>query len=320
MDSYTDKKKIPTDIIIASFRGELTDSGKASLDEWLSSEVNKEKYEALRRVWDSTVANAGEFDSDKSYRRLRNRISNVWKHIAVASSAAAVAVIGFTLFNICGQQDEPVLAQTCACVTGKSSVILPDGSKIVLHKGASLSYDSSFSSTNRAVSLDGEAYFEVAKDSENTFTVNVDDIDIIVHGTSFNVHEDAETVKVSLVEGAVEVMAGTDIRCELVPGHSAIFDKETGTLIDRKDDVTFAACWAQDRLKFTQASLGEVCRYLSKWYGVDIVVADALKSSCSYTFTIREEPLDQILDIMRRINPMRYMYTNDNRIIISEIL
>ena len=181
MDSYTDKKKIPTDIIIASFRGELTDSGKASLDEWLSSEVNKEKYEALRRVWDSTVANAGEFDSDKSYRRLRNRISNVWKHIAVASSAAAVAVIGFTLFNICGQQDEPVLAQTCACVTGKSSVILPDGSKIVLHKGASLSYDSSFSSTNRAVSLDGEAYFEVAKDSENTFTVNVDDNELELH-------------------------------------------------------------------------------------------------------------------------------------------
>ena len=80
-----------------------------------------------------------------------------------------------------------------------------------------------------------------------------------------------------------------------------------------------AACWAKDRLTFTQASLGEVCRYLSKWYGVQIVVPDELKSSCSYTFTIKDEPIDQILDIMSRINPMKYLYTNDYRIIISEI-
>lgn len=320
MDGNTKVDKLPTDVIIASFRGELTDSQEICLDEWLSVEGNREKYEALHRIWNSTIANAGEFDSDKAYRRLRNKISNVWKSIAVAASFAAVTVVGFTLFNIYSQQNEPFLTQTYACVTGKSSVILPDGSKIVLHKGASLSYDSSFSSTNRAVSLDGEAYFEVPKDSENVFTVNVDDIDIIVHGTSFNVLEDSESVKVSLVEGAVEVVAGTDMRCELVPGHSAIYDKETGAMMDTKDDVTFSACWAQDRLTFTQASLGEVCRYLSKWYGVDIVVADALKSSCSYTFTIREEPIDQILDIMSRINPMKYLYTNDHRIIISEIL
>ena len=73
-------------------------------------------------------------------------------------------------------------------------------------------------------------------------------------------------------------------------------------------------------MTFTQASLGEVCRYLSKWYSVEIVIPESLKASCSYTFTIREEPIDQILDIMSRINPMKYIYTNDHRIIISEIL
>jgi ferric-dicitrate binding protein FerR (iron transport regulator) len=190
----------------------------------------------------------------------------------------------------------------------------------VLHNRASLSYDNSFSRSNRAVSLDGEAYFDVAKDTENTFTVNVDDIDITVYGTTFNVLEDNNSVVVSLVDGSVDVTTKSGMSCALTPGHSAIFEKHTGNLIDRKDDVAFAACWAQDRLTFTQAQLGEVCRYLSKWYGVEIVVDDALKSSCSYTFTIREEPIDQILDIMSRINPMKYIYTNDQRIIISEIL
>lgn len=320
MNDNTKTEKIPTDIIIASFRGDLADSRKTDLGEWLAAEGNQEKYDALKRVWDSTVFNAGEFESRKAYGRLRRRMSNVWKPFAIAASVAAVAAVGFTLYNIYDGQSEPALTQTYACVTGKSSVILPDGSSIVLHKGASLSYDNTFSKTNRSVSLDGEAYFDVAKDAENTFTVNVGDIDITVYGTTFNVAEDSQTITVSLVDGSVDVATEAGMTCALVPGHSAIFDKQTGNLIDRKDDVAFASCWAQDRLTFTQASLGEVCRYLSKWYGVEIVVADALKSSCSYTFTIREEPIDQILDIMSRINPMKYLYTNDHRIIISEIL
>jgi len=230
----------------------------------------------------------------------------------------AVAAFGFTLYYI--YSPEPALTQTYSCVTGKSSLLLPDGSTVVLHNGATLSYDNSFSKANREVSVEGEAYFDVAKDTENTFTVKVDDIAVTVHGTTFNVLEDSESVTISLVEGSVDVHAGDETTCTLSPGHSAVYDKETGSLIDRKDDVAFAACWAQDRLTFTQASLGDVCRYLSKWYGVEIVVADALQSSCSYTFTISEEPIDQILDIMSRISPMKYLYTNDHRIIISEIL
>lgn len=309
---------LPVDIITASFRGDLTDSQKAVLDKWLSLEGSKEKYEALKRVWNQTVSNPEIFDPHKAYGKLQRRKSNVWKQLAIAASTAAILAVGFTLYNL--YTPEPSFTQTYACVTGKSSVILPDGTNVVLHKGATLSYDTSFSKNNRRVSLDGEAYFDVVKDAESTFTVSVDDVDIAVYGTTFNVMEDSESVIVSLVEGSVDVMTKSGSRCALKPGHSAIFEKQTGNLTDRKDDVTFAACWAQDRLTFTQASLGEVCCYISKWYGVEIVIPDDLKSSCSYTFTIREEPIDQILDIMSRINPIKYIYTNDQRIIISEIL
>ena len=318
MNVNTKHSKIPTDIIIASFRGKLNDSQRIVLNNWLSLDGSREKYEALKRLWGHTILNAGEFDSQKAYGRLRRRISGLWKKIAISASAAAVIAIGFALYSL--YNTEPPLTQTYTCLTGRSVLNLPDGSNVVLHNGASISYDNSFSRNNRTVSLDGEAYFDVTKDTENTFTVSVDDIDITVYGTTFNVLEDDNSVVVSLVEGSVDVMTKSGIRCALQPGHSAIFEKQTGNLVYQKDDVAFAACWAQERLTFTQASLGEVCRYLSKWYGVEIVVADALKLSCSYTFTIREESLDQILDIMSRINPIKYLYTNDNRIIISEIL
>lgn len=320
MDNKPKTKNLPIDIIIASFRGSLTQSEEKNLQEWLSIEDNRKKYDALKRVWNHTVANSGIFDSRKGYGSLRRRIFNIWKTVAITTSAAAVAAICFVVYNLITDQTDPVLTQTYACVTGKSSVLLPDGSNVVLHKGSSLIYDNSFSKTNRTVKLDGEAYFEVEKDPENTFTVSVDNVDITVYGTTFNVLENNESVIVSLIDGSVDVMTGAGAICALKPGQAAVYDKGTGSLVGKKYDVDFAACWAQDRLTFTQASLGEVCRYLSKWYDVEIIVPDTLESSCSYTFTIREEPIDQILDIMSRINPMKYLYTNDHRIIISEIL
>lgn len=320
MDANPKMKKLPIDIIIASFRGSLSQQQENILNEWLSVEGSMEKYDALKRVWNHTIDNADKFDSRKAYGRMHRRISNVWKTVAAVASAVAVAAIFLMLYGVSTVKMDSSLTQTYVCMTGKSSVVLPDGSRVVLHKGSSLSYDNSFSKTDRVVTLEGEAYFDVAKDPENIFTVCVDDVDITVHGTTFNVLDDNESVIVSLIEGSVDVTTDDGIRCVLEPGYAAVYEKETGSLVDRKYNVDFASCWARDRLTFTQASLGEVCKYLSKWYDVEIVVADALESSCSYTFTIREEPIDQILDIMSRINPMKYLYTNDHRIIISEIL
>ena len=311
------KERIPVELIIASFKGEIKAEQESELASWLSIEDNKAKYEALKRLGHHTVSNATACNSSKGYGTFRRRVSNIWKKVAVAASVAALVAITCTTYHVLNPVQ--IEQQTYRCVTGKSIVELPDGSEVVLHKGSSLSYDNAFSKTNRNVRLEGEAFFDVAEDKENRFTLSVDGLDVTVYGTSFNVFEDNESVTVSLVEGSVEVSAQNDVRCLLSPGHSAIYDKETGCLIDRKDDVAFASCWAKDRLTFTQASLGEVCRYLSKWYGVQIVVPDELKLSCSYTFTIKDEPIDQILDIMSRINPMKYLYTNDYRIIISEI-
>ena len=206
------------------------------------------------------------------------------------------------------------------CISGKSRVVLPDGSVATLHKNTILSYDKYFSCSNRKINLDGEAYFDVVSDPDNPFTISIDEIEITVYGTTFNVMENSQNVIVSLLEGSLEVKADENVVCTLVPGHAAVYDKETGSLVEGRADVAFASCWAQDRLIFTQASLGEVCRYMSKWYGIEIILPESLSSSGSYAFTIRDESIDQILDIVNRINPISYRYTNDNRVIISETL
>ena len=91
MDNKPKTKNLPIDIIIASFRGSLTQSEEKNLQEWLSIEDNRKKYDALKRVWNHTVANSGIFDSRKGYGSLRRRIFNIWKTVAITTSAAATA-------------------------------------------------------------------------------------------------------------------------------------------------------------------------------------------------------------------------------------
>ena len=311
--------KTPIDVIISSFKGDLSQGTEQILKAWLEEEGNDSRYEALHALWNTTIADACEvtFKPDSGFKKFRNVISNIWKRAATVASVAAALAICCALYVTLRPQ--PVHEQVHRCVTGKSVVTLPDGSTVILHNGSELIYNDDFACDNRNVSLKGEAFFDVVKDEDNEFVVNVSDVDIVVHGTTFNVNENSEKIVVSLVDGAVEVIAGDKTGCHLSPGQSATFNKDSGELIRHKDDVQFVSCWARDRLTFTQASLGEVCRYMSMWYRIEIVVPESLKESCSYTFTIREEPIDQILDIMSRINPMRYLYTNDRRIIISEI-
>ena len=79
------------------------------------------------------------------------------------------------------------------------------------------------------------------------------------------------------------------------------------------------SCWAAGKLVFERQSLGEICRYLSRWYDIRIDISPALAHNYAYTFTITDEPLEAILRIMSRINPIAYTFAEDNTVTISEL-
>ena len=83
-------------------------------------------------------------------------------------------------------------------------------------------------------------------------------------------------------------------------------------------DVAFEKLWVSDELFISNKSLGEVCRLLSKRYGVKINVDDDLKDKYKYTFTIHNEALEEIIRIMARINPITYSFDEDNVLTITK--
>ena len=85
-----------------------------------------------------------------------------------------------------------------------------------------------------------------------------------------------------------------------------------------KDDVAFESFWADSCYTFKAQKLGHICKYLERWYNTDISLDPSIASNV-YTFTITDEPLQTILQIMSRISPIKYSFEENNRVIIKHV-
>ncbi len=151
------------------------------------------------------------------------------------------------------------------------NMLLTDGTKVWLNAGSSLIYPVIFTGNTREVSVTGEAYFEVAHNSSKQFIVHNGSIDIMVTGTHFNVNafeDDDNTIKVTLLEGAVKVKNGSS-NGVLTPGQQALVHKEVRIVDDVNVENVMA--WKNGYFQFDKAGLHSVLKQVSRWYDVEVV-------------------------------------------------
>lgn len=155
---------------------------------------------------------------------------------------------------------------------GEYRVVLSDGTQVWINSESRLRYPSSFSGGERTVYLEGEAFFEVAHDSERPFTVVAGESRILALGTSFNVnaYEDNGCIYATLVTGRVRVSAGHG-EVELAPGEQGIVDVATGTIDIRTVNVDVYAGWKEGLFLFEDQPLEEIMNSLARWYDLEVV-------------------------------------------------
>lgn len=152
---------------------------------------------------------------------------------------------------------------------GEYEIVLGDGTKVYLNSDTKFKFPENFSGKQRIVYLEGEAYFEVAKNKAKPFVVKCGGYDVNVLGTSFNVsnYADDEISRTTLAEGIVEIgMGGKSTR--LVPGQQAVVDE--GRLEVREVDVEVYTTWMQENFRFQSASIEEILKRLARWYNVEV--------------------------------------------------
>ncbi|WP_316838206.1 FecR family protein [Pedobacter nutrimenti] len=151
-------------------------------------------------------------------------------------------------------------------------VSLPDGTKVWLNAATSLRYPASFGLTKeRRVELNGEAYFEVAKDKTHPFIVTTNRQSVEVLGTHFNVnsYSDETITKTTLLEGAVKINDFVVLK----PGEEGVLAK-SGTLTVRKADTEGAVAWKNGLFVFENESLKTAMNKIARWYNVEVQFQD----------------------------------------------
>ena len=199
--------------------------------------------------------------------------------IPIVAAAAVVIAVGALFWRDAkspGQTPQTTIAARTLStpVGGRDSLVLPDGSQVILGPGSTLTMAEGFGQTERRVTLVGEALFTVVHDDAKPFVVVANGADIRDVGTAFVVHSDAGGVRVAVTDGVVELTAARKAPTTLHAGDAASItpagDVSTQRGVGAGDDLA----WTTGRLVFRDTPLSEVSEDLHRWYGIRLDIQD----------------------------------------------
>lgn len=190
------------------------------------------------------------------------------------------------------------------------SITLSDGTKVHLNAESQLTYPVCFSSKERIVQIEGEAYFDVAPDKDHPFIVQMPHGSVRVTGTSFNVraYPDEKTECITLISGSVTI-SSEDQEFALIPGQHYIFDKASGKESVTNVNTELYTSWQSGSFVFLNVPLEDIMSYLSKWYG------------CKYVFNdeaAKNVKIGGYLNRYKNMNPIINMIKGTNHVDIKQ--
>lgn len=208
--------------------------------------------------------------------------------VAVQAGISIIKKNGTLIYEITDQQKSETQQSTAlnSIATpkgGKYQVNLPDGTRVWLNSASSLKFPACFKgSKERQVILDGEAYFEVFKDSKRPFKVVSNHQIVQVYGTHFNInsYSDERNTRTTLLEGSVKVSSvigsntsiGRKTEQFLKPGQQSVLNNSSpGNMVITEASIEQVMAWKNGYFHFEKDDLYTVMRQLSRWYDVDIV-------------------------------------------------
>lgn len=243
----------------------------------------------------------------------RHSMTRLWGRnwIKVAAAVTLVFMLSFSAgWFASNLQTKEIYYTSYAPLGEKSQVALPDGTKVWLNAGSSLTYSNHFGEVNRKVSLKGEGYFEVAKNKDLKFIVNTaNHYQVVVKGTKFNLsaYDDDPYVSTSLLEGSLEVNYMKQ-SVTLKPGQMAkLVKKDNKVTCSPINNLSQTKAWSEGRIEFDKITLSELLPKLHRIYNTDIEMQlnDTSISNRTIRISLRNrETLEEVFAALKRILPI----------------
>lgn len=322
------------ELIIRFLQQDINEEELRYLESWLEEDAEHKSYffdlkcisDSSRRPFFSRE-DVNEANWQKMHARMEKRYETVsslaksqtyglWLSLVKYVAVAVLAVgLGWGVHAFYGNVKSSYLAEESIVYNeihvqkgGRANtVILSDGTKVVLNAATTLKYPASFNGKNRQVYLDGEAYFEVTKNEEKPFVVKLNKQDITVLGTTFNVQAYSNELysEITLLSGQILLEAFNEkgesmSRMYLKPDQKALSDNKMGSVSLQDVNASLSNAWINGEYKFKDASLSSIVKRLENYYNVKIYLDDKRLEQIKYTGTFS---LDQdILDVLRIID------------------
>ncbi len=254
------------------------------------------------------------------WRKIKNRIrpaalSLYWKVAAffILSFSLGALLVYFTGMNVRGTE----MASISSPRGQITSLTLFDGSVVWLNSESTIEYSSAFNTGIREVFLKGEAYFEVAPGKAKPFIVNLQNSQIKVHGTRFNVraYPESNEIEAVLSEGEIEFVSGSG-SVTLKPDEGVVLSLSRGTLVKHHVDVEKALAWKKGKYYYNKEKLPVILNQLQRWYDVEIMFNEAGLEAYTFTGVIdHNKSIRYNLRLLELTNRIKVIYENEKIII-----
>lgn len=308
--------------------GSTTEEENRQLMEWFRQCASEEEFFALfETAWKDSPDEMPREIQERMYRRLnvnldekeakivplRSRFS--WKSWLQVAAACIIIVLSLVNYNMIHNKKQ-LSTQNFKVSAEKGQrafITLPDSTKVWLNSDTKVSYPADYGMKERHVTLVGEAYFEVTKNPAKRFIVEAKGMQVEALGTAFNInaYRDDNKIIASLFSGSVRVSYDDHVAI-LKPYESVEVDLLSRNFSQYTDEsMQNIAPWRENEITFDGESLEEIARIMNRLYNITIYIEDeSLKKEC-YVGTIRNNSLENFIDIINLTTPVVYEYKGD---------
>lgn len=301
--------------------GECSPEEEAAIAAWLAADPGHlATWEALKAIWEEAEAPAPgqEARTDAAWGRLRDRMHEsagggeeerpvrpparfpAWR---VAAAVALLLGVGYLLWQFALRSPAPEMVHVASGALPRIDT-LPDGTVVQLNAHSSIDYPSAFADGERVVTLQGEAFFEVAHDAQHPFRIHAGEADVRVLGTSFNLSTAGGRVRVSVLTGRVELGARDSVdaqprpRMLLTAGMKGSYDAGTRQVQAEEGEAENAQHWRTGRLVFRDAPMDRVVADLNAAFDDSVALANPAVARCHLSTSFERASIDSVVAVI----------------------
>lgn len=290
---------------------------------------------ALEKHWDLTPdTNIDLVEGEKIWKTIHSGINHCvrdkyytfYKRFSIVASILLLISLGTGIYLLTADHPKETAYVVATGLQRIEMFILPDGTKVKVGPGSKLSYPDRFDGERRLVNLEGQAFFEVAYDKNKPFVVSTCDMEVTALGTAFELfnypgNDEIETI---LLNGKVKIVTGSesnDTRSEqiLTPNKKFVYLRSKKTAQILEVDADRYTQWRNKKNpSFNNEQLSVIIPRLEQWFGVQIECPAEIAFQYRYTFTVRDESVENILSLLRFTSPVSFIRKDDVYILRSQ--